>query len=178
MTDLTAIAAALPSVKGHWDDFFFTVALACTIRADCTRRQFGCVAVSPNRRIVATGYNAPATGEQSAVEKCVKETGSCDRATFLCCKKEGQPKNSAYDSCSALHAEANCLGQIGTDNHYEYIDLYLVGRNGYTGEILDAGKPCIFCSRTIKNYNVRNIYSLNTDGTVVVLQKGDLVTTV
>jgi deoxycytidylate deaminase len=175
--NLDAVAAALPTEKGTWDDLFFTMALACTIRSDCTRRQFGCVAVSPQKRIVATGYNAPPSGEDSAVERCINETGSCDRDTFMCCKKNGEPKNSAYDACNANHAEHNCLNQLGTANHYEYVDLYLAGRDGATGMLIPCNLPCIYCSRTIKNYNVRYIYCLSPDGTVEILQKKDLKTT-
>jgi dCMP deaminase len=169
---LTDLAKTLPLEKADWDEYFFSMALMCTSRADCTRRQVGCVAVSPDKRVVSTGYNAPPKGEESACEK-----GIANREEKICCKQPDDPPNSGYDKCNALHAEMNALDQLGSTNHYEYVDLYLVGRDGRTGELIDIGHPCILCSRMIKNFNIRHIKCLKETGEMVILDKSKLRTT-
>ena len=170
------IATQLPIDKSDWHEYFFGVALMVSARADCTRRQFGCVVVSPDKRIVGTGYPGPAYGEQSAVQRYKSEHGCYPPKGFGCCKEIGAPANSAYDNCNTLHAENLALSQLGTNNPYEYLDLYLVCRNGQTGDLQDAETPCIYCSRTIKQYKVRYIYSLNADSSYKILLPKDLVT--
>ena len=170
--DYQSLSKLIPVEKSERDEMFFLIALATTARADCTRRQVGCIAVSPDYRVVATGYNAPPKGEQSACEK-----GIADRDKKICCKQPCDPPNSSYDKCNALHAEMNALAQLGSTNHYKYVDLYLVGRDGKTGKLLDIGTPCILCSRHIKNFNIRHIKVLTKDGEVVILDKERLETT-
>jgi deoxycytidylate deaminase len=174
---LNKISRELSLPKACWYEYFFTVALAGTIRSDCTRRQFGCIAVSPDNRIVAAGYNAPPAGELSQAQKYFQQHTCNPPKGFPCCKDPDAPKNQSYDSCNALHAEQNCLLQLGATNHYEYVDLYLAGRDGQTGELIDAGRPCIYCSRFIKNANVRFIRGLNADGSMNELTPDELVTT-
>lgn len=148
-------------------------ALAGTIRADCTRRQFSCIAVSPDRRILATGYNSPPKGVPSSVQQYEATYKRAVPRDYPCCKESALPPNQSYDSCNALHAEQNCLQQIGNQNHYEWIELYLAGRSGQTGELTDC-YPCIYCSRMIRNTNVRYVYCLQSDGKVKVYKPEDL----
>lgn len=162
--NLQEIARNIPLHKADWDSYFFSVALMVGSRADCTRRQFGCIAVDPSKRIVATGYNSPPAGELSAVQRYFEDNVCRPPNGFPCCKKPGAPQNQSYDMCNAIHAEQNCLLQLGS--HYDPVDLYVVGRDGQTGELLDAGMPCIMCSRFIKQANVENVHTLNADGTV------------
>jgi deoxycytidylate deaminase len=189
----------LPIEKQDWTTTFFLKALAGTVRADCTRRQFGCIAVSPEKRVLATGYNSPPVGVDSAVQRYQKvrhEEWILSRRHsspknpenlsvndfcavpkgFMCCKENGEPAGSSYDACNAMHAEANCLTFLGHDraNQYEYIDLYIAGRNGQTGDLVDS-KPCIYCSRIIRSFpNVREIHCLMSNGTEEVLVLKDL----
>jgi len=171
--DLIKLAKDLPTYKGTWEEYFFLCALAGTVRADCTRRQFSCIAVSPDYRILATGYNSPPKGVPSKVQEYQK-LHNCDVPKgFPCCKDPLTPPNQSYDSCNALHAEQNCLQQLGNMNHYEWLDLYLAGRSGQTGELLDC-YPCIYCSRMIRNANVRLVHCLQSDGKVKTFDPKDL----
>jgi deoxycytidylate deaminase len=170
------IAKNLPLDKTDWDSYFFGVALLASARADCTRRQFGCVAVSPEKQIIATGYNSQPTGVLSCVQKYKRDNNGEYPENFGCCKGLDAVHNKDYDLCDANHAETNALMQIGYPNHFDYIDLYIVCRNGQTGILQDAGSPCIGCSRWIKQFNVGTIYSLNMNGTHKYFTKDELKT--
>lgn len=45
-----------------WDQYFMQVAHQIATRATCDRRKVGCVLVSPEREILATGYNGSVRG--------------------------------------------------------------------------------------------------------------------
>lgn len=45
-----------------WDRYFMQVAHQIATRATCDRRHVGCVLVSPEREILATGYNGSVRG--------------------------------------------------------------------------------------------------------------------
>ena len=47
-----------------WDDYFLGIATAVSARAKCTRRRVGAV-LTIDHRIIATGYNGAAPGEDS-----------------------------------------------------------------------------------------------------------------
>jgi dCMP deaminase len=164
--NLNDLSKNLPVSKASWNEYFFGIALMVSARSDCTRRQFGCIAVSPDKRIVATGYNAPPKGILSKVEQYKKENKGEYPCGFGCCKGLDAPKNQSYSKCVSVHAEQNCILQLGVNNHYEYVDLYLAGRDGQTGELLDTGKPCIHCSRFIRQANVRLVKTLQIDKVV------------
>ena len=171
--DLVSLAKQLPIHKGSWEEYFFLCALAGTVRADCTRRQFSCIAVSPDNHVLATGYNSPPKGSLSKVQEFEKKHGASVPPGFPCCKDPSIPANQSYDTCNALHAEQNCLQQLGSQNHYEWIDLYLAGRSGQTGELIDC-YPCIYCSRMIRNANVRFVHCLQSNGEITVFSPKDL----
>jgi dCMP deaminase len=171
------IVRSFPLYKTSWDIYFFTVALAGTLRADCTRRQVGCVLVSPDNRIIATGYNSPPKGERSKVQEYYDKNTCRPPEGFPCCKDKNEPKNSSYDYCSAIHAESNALFQLGATNHYDYVTMYLVARDGQTGELTDIWPPCIYCSRLIKNSNVDRIKYLTKETEIKVGSVSELSTT-
>ena len=160
------------SRRASWQEYFMMIALVTAGRSDCLRRRIGCIAVSPQNRIVATGYNAPPAGELSYAQYCQANL----RAPNPNCCKGDLPAGSSYDVCNAIHAEANCLLQLGS-NPYEYIDLYLAGVDG-NGNVLIDLEPCIYCSRLIKNFNVRRIYRLEADGRIGYILRDSLRTTV
>lgn len=48
--------------RPNWDDYFLGIAEAVSARSHDADTQVGCVIVSPDKRIVATGYNGFAPG--------------------------------------------------------------------------------------------------------------------
>ena len=90
--NLNELSKSLPVSKASWNEYFFGIALMVSSRSDCTRRQFGCIAVSPDNRIVATGYNAPPRGVKSTVQKF----GVPIPCGFNCCKERRNRNRKRY----------------------------------------------------------------------------------
>lgn len=86
-----------------WDEWGLAIAKAVSLRADCSRRQVGAVIVTPDHRILSTGYNGAPEGMPGCLE------GACPRG-----QSDAAP-GSSYDTgagtCIALHAEQNALLQ-------------------------------------------------------------------
>ena len=82
--------------RASWDEYFLELARATSTRATCSRRKHGAVIVH-NRRIVSTGYNGGPSGYPHCAE------GACPRAGSVA------PQGHDYESCIAIHAEANAL---------------------------------------------------------------------
>ncbi len=79
------------------------LAFMAATRASCDRKKVGAVIVSPDRRIVSTGYN----GSPSGVDDC-DTIGHTLVQTGL--DAEGAPKMSCV---ATIHAEANAIAYAG-----------------------------------------------------------------
>ena len=62
----TASAGSTGHVVPGWDDYFLGIADAVAARAKCTRRRVGAV-LTIDHRIIATGYNGAAPGEDDCL---------------------------------------------------------------------------------------------------------------
>lgn len=51
-----------------WDDYFMQLTIMAATRATCDRKHVGALIVSPDHRIVATGYNGAPAGVESCDE--------------------------------------------------------------------------------------------------------------
>ena len=81
--------------RPNWDDYFMKIAYDVASRSTCLRRKVGAVAVSPDHRILGTGYNGSVSG-----------TPHCDKVG--CIRKElDVPSGERQEICRAQHAEAN-----------------------------------------------------------------------
>lgn len=76
-----------------------TVSLTMAERSKCSRARVGCVIVSGDQRVIATGYNGPPAG-YTADGPC---SSWCPRS-----KADGNG-SPTYDDCPSVHAEANAL---------------------------------------------------------------------
>lgn len=117
--------------RQSWDDYFLTLAQATSTRATCSRRKHGAVIVK-GRRIVATGYN----GGPSGYPHC--DEGGCPRA------RSDAPQGHDYESCIAIHAEANALLFSSPDE-----------RDGST--LYCTGAPCFGCAKLISNSGIAEV---------------------
>ena len=61
-----------PTTVPGWDEYFLGIAAAVSARAKCTRRRVGAV-LTIDHRIIATGYNGAAPGEEDCLQ------GACPR---------------------------------------------------------------------------------------------------
>lgn len=122
-------------IRADWDDYFFGIARAVARRADCTRRQVGCVLVDRNRRVIGTGYNGAPAGKPGC-----QSAGACPRGQL---SYERVPRDSNYDNCISVHAEANALLYARTDCRRA------------TAYITDP--PCYSCSKLLAGAGVERI---------------------
>lgn len=117
--------------RQSWDEYFLDLARATSTRATCSRRKHGAV-ITKDRRIVSTGYN----GGPSGFGHCID--GACPRAL------SDAPQGHDYESCIAIHAEANALLFCGPDE-----------RDGAT--LYCTGAPCFGCAKLIANSGVSEV---------------------
>ncbi len=115
-----------------WDEYGLSLAVAVSLRADCTRRQVGAIILDPQRRVVGAGYNGAPAGRPG----CWSD-GACPRGRH---SKEEILPGSSYDtgagSCIAVHAEANAL-------------LYSDASARRGGVMYVTDEPCDGCMRLI-----------------------------
>lgn len=93
-----------PPLRPDWDEYFLAIAKTVATRADCTRRQVGCVLVDADHRIIGTGYNGSEPGGPSCL------AGECPRGQLTYDEVKAY---SSYDDgpgkCHSTHAEMNAL---------------------------------------------------------------------
>ena len=125
------------------DEYYLNIAKAVAQRSTCMRRQYGAVIVK-NDRIVSTGYNGSARGDQNCCD-----VGTCWR------EEHNIPHGEQYERCLAVHAEDNAISQAGRETIGA--TLYLAGfENGV--EIM--AEPCMMCDRKIKNAQIEKVITL------------------
>lgn len=94
--------------RPSWDDYFLAIATVVSSRADCRRKQHGCVIVK-DHRIVATGYNGSPAGDERS---CL--AGDCDRG-LMTDEEVGEKFLTDYSNCISLHCEQNAIAYADPD---------------------------------------------------------------
>lgn len=118
-----------------WDETWMEVARTVAHRSSCTRAKVGAVIVDPNQRIVATGYNGPASTYPA----------DTDLPCNYWCKRsqEDHPQTKGYGfDCPAIHAEANALLY---KDRVENATLYV------------THTPCADCAKLVSNAGVVDV---------------------
>ncbi len=124
--------------------YYIDIARAVAMRSTCLRRRFGAVVVN-NDQIISTGYN----GSPRQTTNCI-DLGYCYR------QANNLPSGQNYELCRAVHAEMNAvihasrLDMVGAD-------LYLVGIEVETGELVEHITPCLLCKRVIINAGITRV---------------------
>jgi len=117
-----------------WDEYFMMMVDVVKKRADCTRRQVGCLIVS-DFRIISTGYN----GTPHKIKNCSQ--GGCNR-----CKRRdrGEIKGYEYEeSCVCIHAEQNSI-----------IQAAYLGTSTKNSILYSTTNPCSSCAKMIINAGI------------------------
>lgn len=109
-----------------WDQTWLSVAAAIACRSWCSRRQVGAVIVTRDQRVASVSYNGPPRGQHV--------TTTCDHW----CRRAIDRDLLAYDSCDAIHAEANALLRA------DYTDIE-------GGTIYVSSAVCVNCAKLIAN---------------------------
>lgn len=112
------------------DELFLEQAQLASRRSTCARAARGCVLVSEEGHVLATGYN----GVPSGLPHC-SEGHPCEGA--------GAPSGARLDECLATHAEANALLQCS--------DVRRIAT------CYSTVSPCIQCTKLLLNTTCRRL---------------------
>lgn len=138
--------------RPDWDTYFLNIALDVSKRATCLRRSYGAVIVKDNI-IISTGYN----GAPRGMDHCT------DRR--ICRREELRiPQGERYELCVAVHAECNAI-MNADPQRLKGATIYIAGYD-YGTENLAAGKPCLMCSRLIKNAMIERVVYYDRSGAI------------
>ena len=122
-------------------NYYLDIAETVLARSTCIRRKYGAIIVQ-NDEIIATGYNGAPRGRKNCIdlEHCLRD-------------ELGIPSGERYELCRSVHAESNAIISAARQNMIG-ATLYLAGRNGKTGDILNDTSPCTMCRRLIINAGI------------------------
>jgi dCMP deaminase len=124
--------------RPDWDHYFGNLAEAVSLRADCRRRQVGCIIVDENFRVISKGYNGAPAGDPGCL------SGACPRGLL---DEDHLATFTDYDrgpgKCISLHAEANAL-------------LY-AGREVRGGTAYVNYTPCPTCTKLLAGAGIRRV---------------------
>lgn len=135
------------------DNYYLDIAQAVSKRSTCIRRKYGAVLVK-NDRIISTGYNGSCKGDINCTD-----TGKCKRQDL------NIPAGERYELCKAVHAEMNAVinadkADMEGSTLYLYLDSHMEENSNM--EV----KPCLLCSRVLKNAGVISIVTMDNIGNI------------
>jgi len=141
-------------------NYYLDIAETVLERGTCLRRNFGAIIVN-NDEIISTGYSGAPRGR-----------GNCIDIGFCMREKLEIPRGERYEMCRSVHAEANCIisaprsGMLGAN-------LYLVGREMTTGDLVENASSCAMCKRLVINAGIEKVIVRNTktDFTIVDVEQ-------
>jgi len=121
-------------MRETWEEYFMKIAYAVASRSTCGRRQVGAVAVSPDNRILGTGYNGALPGSPHCEEVgCLRD-------------RLGVPSGQRQEICRAQHAEANVCN---------FAARYGVSLNGSI--IYVTAQPCTTCVKAMVTSGIKKV---------------------
>lgn len=138
------LSAALKAKRTSADQYYLNIAREVAGRATCLRRKFGAVIVK-SKQIVSTGYNGAPRGTANC-----SDLNSCLRNDL------GAKPGEHYEWCRSVHGEANAIIHA---SRFDMIgaELYLVGIDAVTGQIVGEAEPCRMCKRMIINAGIEDV---------------------
>lgn len=141
------------------ENYYLDIAETVLERSTCLRRQYGAI-IGPQRRDRRHGYNGAPRGRKNC-----SDLGRCVRVQMQV------PRGERYELCRSVHAEANAIISASR-NECIGADLYLVGHDALSGEILPDATSCSMCRRMIINAGIKRVVVRNSkqDFTIVPVQ--------
>ncbi len=125
-------------------NYYLDIAETVLERATCLRRVYGAIIVK-NDEIISTGYNGAPRGRKNCVDM-----GFCTREALQI------PRGERYELCRSVHAEANAIISAARRDMVGG-DIYLVGKDARTGELLSDATSCSMCRRLVINAGLSRI---------------------
>lgn len=126
------------------NDYYLNMALECSRRGTCLRRNFGAIIVKHNQ-IVSTGYSGAPRGRANCCD-----LGRCQRDEL------NVPQEERYEVCRSVHAEMNAIISAA---RWDMIDavMYINGFDVETGAVVMPCVPCEMCKRLIINAGIESV---------------------
>ena len=143
-------------------NYYLDIADSVLERSTCLRRKYGAIIVR-NDEIISTGYNGAPRGRKNCVDM-----GFCTREAMQV------PRGQRYELCRSVHAEANAIISASRRDMVGST-LYLVGRDGRTGQLLGDATSCAMCRRQVINAGISKVVIRKTDTEFEVVDVQDWV---
>lgn len=126
------------------ENYYLDIAETVAERATCLRKKYGAIIVK-NDTIVSTGYNGAPRGRKNCTD-----IGVCMR------DKLNIPRGERYEMCRSVHAEANAIIAASREQMLG-AQLYMVGVDGKSGELLCDTCSCMMCKRMVINAGIESV---------------------
>ena len=143
-------------------NYYLDIAETVLERATCLRRVYGAIIVK-NDEIISTGYNGAPRGRKNCVD-----LGFCTREAMKI------PRGERYELCRSVHAEANAIISASRRDMVGG-DIYLVGRDARTGELLRDATSCAMCRRLVINAGLARVIIRRTPEEFEIVNVSDWV---
>ena len=144
------------------ENYYLDIAETVLERATCLRRVYGAIIVK-NDEIISTGYNGAPRGRKNCVDM-----GFCTREAMQV------PRGQRYELCRSVHAEANAIISASRRDMVGST-LYLVGRDGRTGQLLGDATSCAMCRRQVINAGISRVIIRRTETEFQIVDVHDWV---
>ena len=144
------------------ENYYLDIAETVLERATCLRRVYGAIIVK-NDEIISTGYNGAPRGRANCTDM-----GYCTREAMQI------PRGQRYELCRSVHAEANAIISASRRDMVGG-DIYLVGRDAQTGELLKDATSCMMCRRMVINAGLERVVIRRTDTEFEIVPVSDWV---
>lgn len=143
-------------------NYYLDIADTVTQRCTCLRRRYGAIIVR-NDEVISTGYAGAPRGRKNCTD-----LGYCIRAA----KKI--PRGERYELCRSVHAEANAIISASRQEMLG-ATLYLVGREGDSGEYVRNASSCPMCKRLVINAGIDTVIIRDTKDDYRVIPVSDWI---
>ena len=144
------------------ENYYLDIAETVIGRATCLRRCYGAIIVK-NDEIISTGYNGAPRGRANCTDM-----GYCTREAMQI------PRGQRYELCRSVHAEANAIISASRRDMVGG-DIYLVGRDAQTGELLKDATSCMMCRRMVINAGLERVVIRRTETEFEIVPVSDWV---
>lgn len=126
--------------RPSWGEYFMKMAFVAAERSTCLRHNVGAVTVR-DKRVLTTGYNAPASGEKHCCD-----LGYCNKEEMAGRRGEEVVSGKGFDDCRVIHAEENAILQASI------VGVSLSGSTVYC-----THQPCFHCSNKISQVGIKAV---------------------
>lgn len=130
-------------------NYYLDIAGTVAPRSTCRRRSYGAVIVK-NDEIISTGYVGAPRGRTNCLDlnHCIRE-------------KLQIPRGERYELCRSVHAEANAIISAQRSEMLD-ADLFLVGYEADSKELIQHSNSCSMCKRMIINAGIARVIIRDT----------------